>query len=75
MIKIHKPSHNYEFESNNNRKLHMIKNKQLRRHDIMITGWQQSYHIIYIYNLQTNNKKWNPNTLTTLITLASIPST
>jgi hypothetical protein len=49
MIKIHKPSHNYEFESNNNSKLHMIKNKQLRRHGIMITGWQHSYYIIYIY--------------------------
>jgi hypothetical protein len=48
MIKIHKPSHNYEFESNNNSKLHMIKNKQLRRHNIMITGWQPNIYI-YIY--------------------------
>jgi hypothetical protein len=65
MIKIHKPSHNYEFESNNNSKLHMIKNKQLRRHNIMITGWQPN---IYIYitskqitknEIQTHSQLWS----------------
>jgi hypothetical protein len=63
MIKIHKPSHNYEFESNNNSKLHMIKNKQLRRHGIMITGWQPNNRITYSQitknEIQTHSQLWS----------------